>query len=156
MEHSAYNRPAAVAYARRWALSRNPAFADFSNLGGDCTNFISQCLLAGGAPMRHPGWYYYSLSRRSPSWTSVTSLGNFLTKNQGSGPFGHEIAFEHLLPGDIIQLKFAENPAFSHSLFVLTPGQDPLIAAHSLDSLNRPLSSYTFEQARPIQIDIRH
>ena len=43
-----YNREAAVRYANKWWDSRNPAFPAFDV---DCTNFISQCLLAGGAPM---------------------------------------------------------------------------------------------------------
>ena len=33
-----YDRAHAVAYARRWALSRNPLFYDFTGIGGDCTN----------------------------------------------------------------------------------------------------------------------
>lgn len=41
MPQKSYDRPAALAYARKWALGRNPAFLDFENLGGDCTNFIS-------------------------------------------------------------------------------------------------------------------
>lgn len=43
----AYDRARAVAYARRWALERNPAYLNFDGLGGDCTNFVSQCLYAG-------------------------------------------------------------------------------------------------------------
>ena len=42
-----YNREAAVSYARRWALGRNPAYMDYELWGGDCTNFISQCLRSG-------------------------------------------------------------------------------------------------------------
>ena len=37
-----YDEAAAVAYARRWALLRNPAYLDFHGLGGDCTNFVRQ------------------------------------------------------------------------------------------------------------------
>ena len=44
-----YNRQAAVQYANLWWNRRNPAFPNFTV---DCTNYISQCLLAGGAPMR--------------------------------------------------------------------------------------------------------
>lgn len=36
-----YDREQAVQYARMWAYDRNPAYYDFSNLGGDCTNFVS-------------------------------------------------------------------------------------------------------------------
>ena len=41
----------AVAYARRWALDRNPLFVDFTGQGGNCTNFVSQCVLAGSCVM---------------------------------------------------------------------------------------------------------
>ncbi len=42
-----YDRRRAVEYARRWALSRNPLFVNFAGQGGDCTSFVSQCILAG-------------------------------------------------------------------------------------------------------------
>ena len=32
-----YDRFRAVAYALRWALSRNPRYYDFEDIGGDCT-----------------------------------------------------------------------------------------------------------------------
>lgn len=48
-----YDRDAAVAYARQYALSYNPQYANYkSSTGaagrGDCMNFVSQCLHAGG------------------------------------------------------------------------------------------------------------
>ena len=54
-----YNREAAVSYARRWALGRNPAYMDYELWGGDCTNFISQCLRSGQIPMDYTGRMYY-------------------------------------------------------------------------------------------------
>ena len=45
-----YDREAAVAYAHRWAFGRNPAYSNFDGMGGDCTNFASQCLYAGTGP----------------------------------------------------------------------------------------------------------
>lgn len=54
-----YNRGLALAYAKRYALSRNNAYLDFSSLGGDCTNFVSQCLYAGARKMNYTpvfGW----------------------------------------------------------------------------------------------------
>ena len=44
-----YNRLKAVQYAERWWNDHNPTFKKFDV---DCTNYISQCLHAGGAPMR--------------------------------------------------------------------------------------------------------
>ena len=69
-----YDRQAAVDYAHRWAYARNPKFYDFENLGGDCTNFVSQCLYAGSGIMNFTpefGWYYIDVNERSPSWTGV-------------------------------------------------------------------------------------
>jgi hypothetical protein len=57
----------AANYARTWALSRNPEYADYSGqgAGGDCTNFVSQAMYAGGWGMLWPsGALYYSDLRR--------------------------------------------------------------------------------------------
>ncbi|HOA41990.1 MAG TPA: amidase domain-containing protein, partial [Bacillota bacterium] len=42
-----YNRNKAIEYAERWAFDRNPRYLDFEKLGGDCTNYVSQCIYAG-------------------------------------------------------------------------------------------------------------
>ena len=69
-----YDRDKSVAYAKKWAYGRNPKFYAFSNLGGDCTNFASQCIYAGAGVMNYTptfGWYYKNLNDRTPSWTGV-------------------------------------------------------------------------------------
>ena len=56
-----YDRQSAVMYALRWALSRNPEYYSYSGIGGDCTNFVSQCVYAGSGVMNYTpdfGWYY--------------------------------------------------------------------------------------------------
>ncbi|MFR1837392.1 MAG: amidase domain-containing protein, partial [Turicibacter sanguinis] len=66
MKLKKYNRQKAIDYARKWALGRNPLYHDYENYGGDCTNFISQCLHAGEIPFDVNGrdvtqkWYWYS------------------------------------------------------------------------------------------------
>ena len=72
-----YDRRRAREYARRWAYGRNPLFYNFTGIGGDCTNFISQCILAGCCTMNCRetfGWYYNSSYARTPSWTGVQYL----------------------------------------------------------------------------------
>ena len=148
------DRVAILEYARKWAFERNPAFYDFSNLGGDCTNFVSQCLYAGGAVMNgtpDTGWYYYSLDNRSPSWTGVEFFYDFLVNNRGVGPFGVEIPTEEVQPGDIIQLG-REN-RFYHSLLVVDKIDGmPYVAAHSKDVYRMPLYGYIYERSRGIHI----
>lgn len=159
----AYDRKRAVDYAHQWAFSRNPRYLDFSKLGGDCTNFISQALHAGGASMNYRktfGWYYNSAGDRAPAWTGAQFLYNFLIANQGPGPYAVETTLENLRPGDIVQLSFTPG-VFSHSLLVVSVGYPPaehniLIATHSYDSDYRPLDSYQNVAARRyLQIEAR-
>ena len=158
----AYNRDNAVAYAHKWAFKRNPRYLNFTGIGGDCTNFISQCLLAGGAKMNYKktfGWYYNSANDRTPSWTGVQYFYNFLINNKGVGPYAELITMDKLLPGDVIQLSFVSG-TFGHSLLVVSVGAVPsldniLIATHTDDSDNRPLSTYSVIGYRFLKINCR-
>lgn len=139
-----YDEAAAVAYAKRWAMSRNPAYLDFHGLGGDCTNFVSQCLYAGAGIMnRTPvyGWYYLTGNNRTASWTGVEYLYRFLTANKGAGPYAQEVSQDQAGPGDVVQL--GDRSGFTHTaLIVDVQGGECYVAAHTLDSWMRPLSSY--------------
>lgn len=155
MKVSEYDRNAAVEYARRWAFGRNPAYYNFNGLGGDCTNFASQCIFAGAGVMNLTptfGWYYKSLNDRSPSWTGVEFLYNFLVNNKNAGPFAEEAPLGNLEPGDIVQLG-TETGDFYHSPVVVSVDRGRiLVAAHSFDVYARPLSSYRFSVARGLHI----
>lgn len=151
-----YQRAHAVEYARTWALSRNPLFSRFDRFGGDCTNFISQCIFAGCCIMNDTptfGWYYRAPGDYAPAWTGVPYLYNFLIANMDVGPIGTEIPVESAEMGDIIQLG-RQDGTFYHTLIV-TGMRDgvPLICAHDNDALDRPLDSYTYDRARCVHID---
>lgn len=151
-----YDREKAYLYAERWAFSRNPLFENYSGIGGDCTNFVSQSIYAGSCVMNYTptfGWYYISPTNRAPAWTGVTFFYNFLTSNEGVGPFGREVNAGSLEIGDVIQLM-REDGTFYHSLLVTGFDESGyLVSAHSNDSFNRPLSSYSFAAARYLHID---
>ena len=157
-----YNRRLAVLYANRWAYFRNPNFYDFSDVGGDCTNFTSQCLLAGGAVMNYTpdfGWYYVNSEDRAPAWSSVKYFYDFITQNEGVGPYGTEVSAAMVRLGDIVQLITGEEQDFHHTLIVteingFIPNINNIyVAAHSYDCACRPLSSYDIKQARFIHIN---
>ena len=78
-----FSREDTVLYAKKWWNKRNPSFYNFDAMGGDCTNFVSQCLYYGGISMntKQYGWFYYSLNHRSPSWSGVDEFFNFATSN---------------------------------------------------------------------------
>lgn len=154
-----YNRERAVAYAKEWAYRRNPAYFDFSDLGGDCTNFASQCIFSGSGVMNYTplyGWFYISTNNRTPSWTGVNELYRFLVNNTGPGPQGRVVALSQIENGDIIQLRFDSDADFDHSPVVVDRGLGTpdtiLVAAHSNDSDCRQLSTYRYRGIRPIHI----
>lgn len=150
-----YRREDSVLYAKKWALSSNPDFYHFGGIGGDCTNFVSQCLLAGGAKMNfsYDGWFYISINKRSPSWTSVNFFQNFLLKEKDIGPFGELKKLEDLKIGDLIFLQ--QNPyRFNHSLIISKIEENNIfVCAHSDDALDRPLSSYNYLKAQGFHIE---
>ena len=151
-----YNRERAVEYAKKWALGRNPLFENFSGIGGDCTSFVSQSVYAGSCVMNYTptfGWYYVSPTNRAPAWSGVEYFYNFMTQNNGIGPYMVETYPGGLGLGDVIQLG-NERGDWYHSLIVTGFGDgEYLVSAHSEDSLDRPLTSYTYYMARFLRVD---
>lgn len=155
MRQAPYDRAAAVAYARRWALGRNPAYYDFERLGGDCTNFASQCLFAGAGIMNYTpvtGWFYRSAGDRTAAWTGVEYLYRFLVNNRSVGPRAREVSREEVLPGDLVQLGDGSGE-FYHCPVITAVTPEILVAAHSFDALDRPLDSYVYERVRFLHIE---
>ena len=150
-----YNRENAVAYARKYAFSQNSLFANFAGIGGNCTNFVSQCIYAGSCEMNYKptfGWYYISLEDRSPSWSGVEYFYNFIIENADVGPFGRVATSDELENGDVIQLGRNEE-GFYHTLLVVGfDGEDILVAAQTDNAYARPLSTYDYDYARYIKI----
>lgn len=156
MQIKKYDRKNAVEYAKKWAYDRNPKYYNYDKIGGDCTNFVSQCIYEGCKVMNYDkinGWYYSNANNKSPSWTGVEFLYKFLINNKGIGPFGRNVIKEELKPGDIIQISFDGNK-FAHTLLVISniKGQT-LVATHTFNSYNRNLNTYNYKDIRFVKIE---
>lgn len=135
-----YDRRAAVQYAERWWNSYNPKYRTFDV---DCTNYVSQCLHAGGAPMygspdRAKGWWYEN-DHWSYSWSVSHSLRWYLSGST-KGMQGKEVdSADQLMPGDVICYDFQGNGRFDHSTIVVAKDADnfPLVNAHTDNSRHR-------------------
>ena len=80
----------------------------------------------------------------------------FIVGNSAVGPFAEEVGIKDIAPGDFVQLKFV-GKVFEHSPFVVKVGSPAaldniLIAAHTFNSDNRALSTYSFSDIRYIHI----
>lgn len=151
-----YFRSRAVQYARKYALERNPLFYTFEGIGGNCTNFVSQCVLAGSCVMNFMpiyGWFYLSSNRRAPAWTGVEFFYNFMVSNADVGPYGRVVELAEAEIGDVIQLQNQED-VFYHTLVIseIRDGE-VYICANSVDSLDRALSTYDYKSLRVIHIE---
>ncbi len=153
-----YNRDKAVDYAVRWAYKRNPAYYDFSEIGGNCTNYASQVLYSGSGIMNYTptfGWYYLSTNNRTPSWTGVNQLYNFLVNNTGAGPQGRIVSISEIMRGDLVQLSF-DGTNFAHTPVIVDTGNFTpdtiLVAANTNDCDCRPLNTYSYRDIRFIHI----
>ena len=159
-----YIRENAVAYARKFAFSQNPNFASFAGIGGNCTNFVSQCLFAGCGVMNFTptfGWYYRSPDDRAPAWSGVNELYRFLigtpefvSTNGGVGPYATDARTSRRIElGDVIQLQNEEG-RFYHTLIISGfSDNDILVCAQSDDALDRPLSTYNYASLRILHIE---
>jgi len=164
-----YNRSGAVGYAQRWAFTRNPAYADYSDWGGDCTNFVSQALYEGsGIPetvssgqVGGEGWFYSDANNRAAAWTDVSSLYDFTVKGHfwEKGPEGAEQANESDLDeGDLIQYEWGDGATWNHTVMVVwmfkTSAKSwyPLVAGHSDDVDNYPFEALNYAEYRFIHI----
>lgn len=156
-----YDREAAVAYAHRWAYGRNPGYYNYDKIGGDCTNYASQCLLAGKGVMNYQpifGWFYAGANHKAPAWTGVAYLYNFLTRTGDTvGPKARECRADEIQPGDLIQLSFLPG-VYSHTPVVVAAvapfvPENILVAAHTMDTDYRPVSTYEYESIRFLHIE---
>jgi len=155
MREKPYEREKVKQYAKKWAYTRNPNYYNYDAIGGDCTNFASQCIYAGSGIMNYTkdtGWYYKNANRKSPSWTGVEFLYRFLINNKDVGPFGKVVTKEQLEIGDIVQLSF-DGQKFAHTLVVVESVGNILVSTHTFDSYARNLNTYTYKELRFIHID---
>lgn len=140
-----YDRSKAVEYAETWWNGANPKYLEFEV---DCTNFVSQCLFAGGAPMdytgkRESGWWYAgkqgSQELWSFSWAVAHKLQTYISSSR-RGLHGFIVQDpRELRPGDTISYDWDGDGRFQHNTIVtaLDANGMPLVNAHTYNCRHR-------------------
>ena len=159
----AYDRQAAAAYADRYVDERNDAWPDYAGSGGNCQNFASQVLLAGGIPMDIYGdavWKWYSdevsnspgAQGRSSSWTGVNQFVEYAAANTGYGLVAEtEAPYFSGEPGDLLHMGIDGD--WGHTVVIasaVTNGQgevvDYLVDSNTGNLRNYPASLYGYPE----------
>lgn len=68
-----YSRELAVNYANKNVYNSVPAYPNLRKMGGDCANFVSQCMLAGGIHYQNE-WYVNKDNNKNPTPLNVSQL----------------------------------------------------------------------------------
>lgn len=181
-----YNRNGAIAYAHQFATAPNPAYYYFPD--NDCTNFVNQAIHEGSQAelvfggihdFGSLGWYYYSASDYSNSWTHVQSLYDFITQywvwprpgiddpEGPGGPEGCETDEYNALPGDLVQFEWFEDEnhdgidddtLWDHNVIIVLRGSGGSgykywVSGHSDDIDSYPLDDIEYQDRRFIRIE---
>ena len=84
-----YDRDAALDYMLTYSAKRNPSYKAYDDVGGNCMNFGSQVLTAGGIPPvsggYETGWYCFSSSNVTLPWVNVGGFLDMAAGHTGSG-----------------------------------------------------------------------
>ncbi|MCR8643052.1 amidase domain-containing protein [Paenibacillus sp. N1-5-1-14] len=140
-----YNRARVAEYAEQWWDSYNPSYMKFDV---DCTNYVSQCIFAGGAPMNYTGkrdigWWYvgknYNQELWSYSWAVANALGHHVP-NSKKGLRGRIVSSPKELDiGDMISYDWEGDGRYTHSTIVVAKDSYgmPLVNAHTTNSKHR-------------------
>nr|MBP3259061.1 amidase domain-containing protein [Bacilli bacterium] len=162
-----YNRDAATDYAMKYADDRNNEYHDYSNDGGNCANYGSQTIYAGGIPMDIKGdyeWKYYGTgvdenntkNGRSNSWTSTSYFYDYAKNNEGSGMCAStDVNLFYAEGGDIIQVGYS---GYTHTTVVINKIMkdnkiiDISINSNTVGLENYPLLGYVYQNKRLIKI----
>lgn len=170
-----YIRLNAVAYANQWVspnnILRNPQWFTYDDYGGNCANYTSQCLFAGGIPMDFQGrpkaqwkWYGNYINERNvpmgraPAWTGVNEFYNYSLINTGFGLVStlNENFFNGEI-GDII--IFGTDLRWKHAVIITDVVRDEkgrvidyLINSNTTDRINYPVSAYSYSKIQLIKI----
>ncbi|ALS30044.1 putative amidase domain-containing protein [Paenibacillus sp. 32O-W] len=141
-----YRRDLAAAYADRWWNEPNPAFEAFAV---NCTNYVSQCIFAGNAPMNYTGrresgwWYKGRVGGRenwSFSWAVSHALHDYLSRPGTNGMRAVPLASAaELKLGDVIIYDWNGDGRYQHTTIVTAFDADgmPLVNANTVSSRHR-------------------
>lgn len=164
-------------YAETWtnesySTYHNPNYIYISD-GGDCTNFASQCLFAGGLPMTSyvgeennngytdtdTRWFYFNNNTSSgysiaTCWVRVSELYNYLSPHYACGErLANSGMTPYLNKGFLLQGRNLIG-SYKHSVIVTKVNNSIRYCAHSSQRHDEPISTFYsgFYKCREVQV----
>lgn len=144
---TAYDYKAMATYAAKYWNKYNPDYPDFNGqgAGGDCTNFVSQSLKAGG--WKHvPGYtndfhkWFGNSDIQSDSFVGVNEFSWFALSSKRVTSLANVYQLD---VGDVLQMDFNKDGSKDHSMIVTSRSSQgvPYVTYHSTNTYNRSVAS---------------
>lgn len=139
-----YNVSKAIAYADKYCINYNSSYNSYKGRGGDCANFVSQCLYAGGFK-QDSVWY-----RHSVAWINVMKqiahfkqYGKFLNATNGN-----------LLKGNPIYFDWNGDGVYDHATICVGRNNSgtAILDSHTRDLYHATWTNWSFKRAGTIQL----
>ncbi|MDK2964409.1 MULTISPECIES: amidase domain-containing protein [Lacrimispora] len=155
---TSYSYSDAVSYANKYYKNYNSNYPDWNSAGGDCANFISQCLYAGGKSMKGtPGtkkaadnfanWFSKGTSQNvknvSSTWRGADAFRNYWQTNASSYKKFTSVnstSFSYGYKGDAVSLLNSNGRAYHTMIIVGYSSPDFTLAAHTGSTNSAKLS----------------
>ena len=146
---ASFNYTNAVNYANKYYKSYNSSYPDWTSYGGDCANFISQCLYAGGMTMKgtpgtdsaaknYANWFSKgntcNTKNVSSTWRGADAFRNYWQSNAlGYKKFSSFTtdAYKYGYRGYAVSLLNSNGRAYHTLIVVGYSGGDLIYAAHT-------------------------
>lgn len=126
--YNSYNRIAARDYAYKYWSSYNSAYTSYKGNGGDCANFVSQCLHAGGIPT-DTTW-----KADSVSWIRASAVPSYMM-NKG---YATKTSYTNATAGSF---AYTSSGAGHAVLVTINDGAKIAYTAHTTDRKDAAFSS---------------
>ncbi|WP_330291386.1 amidase domain-containing protein [Streptomyces sp. NBC_00576] len=142
-----FDYKAMATYAEKYWSTYNPAYPNFNGhaAGGDCTNFVSQSLKAGG--WKHVPGYVYDYTRwfgnaeiQSDSFVGVNEWSWFAQNSKRTTSLAYVYQMD---VGDVLQMDFEKDGSKDHTMIVTYRSAQgvPYLTYHSANTYRRSLAS---------------
>lgn len=149
-----YNYKAMAAYAEKYWKNYNTAYRKFNEAGGDCTNFVSQALRAGGwkndsgTASDYRNWWY-DTSAQTDSWVGANEWSWFALSSKRTTNLANVYQAE---VGDVVQMDFDRDGSKDHTMMVTYRSSDgvPYLTYHSNNTYRKSLASIVASYPRSL------
>ncbi|WP_327694556.1 amidase domain-containing protein [Streptomyces sp. NBC_00459] len=143
----AFDYKAMATYAEKYWSTYNKAYPNFNGhgAGGDCTNFVSQSLKAGG--WKHAPGYVYDYTKwfgnaeiQSDSFVGVNEWSWFAQNSKRTTSLAYVYQMD---VGDVLQMDFDKDGSKDHTMIVTYRNAQgvPYLTYHSANTYRRSVAS---------------